>query len=502
MTDINIIRQNNFEYSFKLSTPEGMRHVATALTFDNPDPYAYSHKILCFDKHRFTFRIGMLPTLQKYVKEHYVTYTIKDYDYTMPSGVEIDDRLSGNYIHQRKAVEAFYRHRFGIIVVPTRGGKTFIASEILRIFLNTDSGNFLFIVDSKVLFLQAVKDISGFFERYGGIEIGQICAGNVDLSHRVTVATIQTIQSVLSKRCKDRAKRLSLERYLKDLKFLCIDEIHDNCSDAKLRIYKRCRKLEYQLCLSATPYRAETPIQNLKLKAWSGDVIYQILEDTLRSRHVLSDYKVFLLAIDHNNIDYHLKGCEDYLTLRNKIIYNSDFRNDVLLKTIDFLRSVKLKTLVLFQSIEHGNKISKLTGEKFISGLTKIKEREKTKEEFLKKDGGVLLASDIFKKGVTLPEVRVLINVDAGLENSNTIQKKGRVLGSTKDKHRSLIIDFVDVYDAYFSDHSSARLETYVSNIGEKNVKIIDTSKEQWMKMLQNWTEKWFGGDNVCFTMP
>ena len=32
--------------------------------------------------------------------------------------------------------------------MPTRGGKTFIASEIIRIFLATDTGNFLFIVDS------------------------------------------------------------------------------------------------------------------------------------------------------------------------------------------------------------------------------------------------------------------------------------------------------------------------------------------------------------------
>lgn len=59
MVDINVTRINNFEYSFKLSSREGIRHVAKALTFRNPDPFAYSHKIEKFDKRRLTFRINI-----------------------------------------------------------------------------------------------------------------------------------------------------------------------------------------------------------------------------------------------------------------------------------------------------------------------------------------------------------------------------------------------------------------------------------------------------------
>lgn len=49
---VTINRINNFEYSFKLSGREGIRHVARALTFRNPDPFAYSYKIKKFDKRR------------------------------------------------------------------------------------------------------------------------------------------------------------------------------------------------------------------------------------------------------------------------------------------------------------------------------------------------------------------------------------------------------------------------------------------------------------------
>ena len=494
MVDINITRINNFEYSFKLSSKNGIRHVAKALTFVNPDPFAYSRKIEKFDKRRFTFRIGMLPTLEKYIRVHNLTYSLTDYDYCLPEGVTIDSRMSGKYIHQKKAVEAFFRKRFGIIVVPTRGGKTFIASEILRIFLDTDEGNFLFLTDNTTLFTQAVNDIKEYFIPYGGVEVGEIKAGRIDTAKRVTVGMIQTIQSTFSGRCRDVKKKKALEKYIRELKFLCVDEVHENCSDAKLKTYKKAKKLEYQLCLSATPYRAGTLVQNLKLKEWSGDVIYTITEKRLRERKVLSDYRVFMLLIDHNDIEYDIEE-EDYNGYRKELIFKSKMRNRVLFQVIGVLKELNLKTLVLFQSVEHGRAVEEITGIPFISGENTSEERERAKDEFLKKEGGFLLASNIFKKGVTLPQVEVLINVDGGLEDANTIQKKGRVLGATETKRRSLIVDFFDLYDAYFSEHSETRLNTYIGAIGEKRVGILDVSIDSWLENFRRWTIKWFASD-------
>lgn len=490
--DVQIRRMDNFTYSFKLSTRRGIHLVAKALTFHNPNPYAYQQEIMKYDRNKMTFKIGMFPTLISYLNDHGVKYEVEDYVFDLPRGVKIDDRLSGKYIHQANAVRAFYERRFGIIQVPTRGGKTFIMSEILRIFLDTDEGNFMFCVDSTDLFTQAVNDIKKFFQRYGGIEVGEIKAGHIDISKRVTVAMIQTIQSTLSDRCSDRAKKKSMKEFMKHLKFLSVDEIHDNASDSRLKLYKSCKNIEYLLLLSATPYKSETPIQNLKLQEWSGDIIYRITEKELRERHVLSDYKVFLFAVDHHEINYDIDD-DDYASLREKLIFNSDIRNKTLCDVISILDRLHLKTLVLFQSIEHGVSISKKIGFPFISGATKSNEREKRKNEFLSnQNGGVLLASNIFKKGITLPECEVIIIVDEGLEVSSVIQKKGRTLGVTENKDRSLVIDFIDIYDVYFSEHSESRLETYVSEIGEKNVGILDVSEHDYLTTFENWVRKWF----------
>ena len=493
MKQVKIQRLNNFLYSFRLSTPDGIRHVAKALTFKNPNPYAYQQTIMKYDRNKLTFKIGMYPTLIKYLEERNIGYEVDDYSFDLPEGIEIDDRMTGKYIHQANAVKAFYKRRFGIIQVPTRGGKTFIMSEILRIFLQSNKdGNFLFCVDNTTLFTQAVGDIKKFFERYGGIEIGEIKAGHVDTSKRVTVAMAQTIQSTLSERCKNKERKKELKKYLKELTFLSVDEIHDNATSSRMKIWKMCSKIDYLLLLSATPYKSETPDQNLKLQEWSGDVIYRITEKELRDRHVLSDYKVFLFAIDHNEIDYNIED-DDYISLRDKLIFNSDVRNRTLIETINILDRLELKTLVLFQSIEHGQAIANITKYNFIHGGTKAKVRESVKEEFLhKKKGGVLFASNIFKKGITLPECEVIIIVDEGLEVSSVIQKKGRTLGVTENKTKSLVIDFIDIYDVYFSEHSESRLETYVNDIGESNVGILDVTAEDCLKTFKKWVIKWF----------
>lgn len=488
---IVLTRVNFFEYSFAECDSKGKGIVAKVLTYRNPSPYAYSDQIQMFDRRNFTFKVGMLPTLIKKLASKGVQYTLTDYDYKLPKTIKIDERLAGKYIYQRRAVEAFFRKRVGIIRVPTRGGKTFIAGECLRIFceIEPSSHKALYVVDSKTLFQQAINDFKTYFEPYGGVEIGEIRSGRIDTEKRITVGMIQTIQYALSKRCDEAGKRNKMKTFLRGLKFLIVDEVHDNCSPAKLRTYKSCKKLSYQLSLSATPYRDEAFVENLHLKAWSGDIIYRIQEETLRERGVLTEYKVFLLVVEQ---DARAISASTYLEYQRALIFNSKIRDSIIVSVVEMCRRNGFKTLLIFQSIDHGRHISQLTGETFISGETNNEERERIKREFLNRsDGGILLASNIFKKGVTLPEVEILFNIDGGLENANTIQKKGRVLGATNDKSRSAVIDFIDIDDAYFSEHSSTRLNTYIKAIGEEGIGLLDTAVDDWLKVLERWLKIW-----------
>lgn len=494
--DIVVERIDNYTYSFSKSTRDGIRHVASALTYKNPNKYAEDPHIRKFDQSHLTFRRGMIQPLLNYAKRKKIPIEVKDYEYSFPAGIQVDDRMQGKYFYQEEAVRAFYGRRFGILQVPTRGGKTFIAAEILRIFLASDTGNFLFITDNTTLFTQAVNDFKRYFERYGGVEVGEIREGHVDVSKRVTVAMIQTIQVAFSPRNRDKNKLRSLAEYMRTLKFLCVDEVHDNCSIARIRIYKRCRMLEYLLCLSATPYRDDKLVDNLRLLEWSGGVIYKIGEEVLVDAGVLSEYRAYMLYLNHEMQDYYNENL-NYAECKKAMLYNSKVRNRALIKVINLMRSLKIKTLVIFQSIEHGHKIASMTKDTFISGETSAEEREEAKRKFLEKKGGVLIASDIFKKGVTLPAARCVIIADGGLDSSITIQRKGRVLGAVEGKTRSIVIDFFDYCDLYFSKHSTARMETYVKSIGEDSVRILDTAVTGWIKELKKDVEQWFAQEET-----
>ena len=494
MEIVKIERISNWEYSFAENSSKATKQVCRSLTFDNPNPYGFSDTIQMFDRKKLTFKIGMLSDVTEYLDEIETEYQIKDYEYSLPKGLEVDKRLRGKYKHQAAAIEAFFKRRFGIIKVPTRGGKTFIASEAIRLFLAMEKeGNVCFYVDSVDLLDQAAKDIAGFLGVKEGT-IGKVGNQHLDFDRRVVVATVQTFQSILSKRCKDRKKKKALNDFLKGIKFQIIDEVHDNFSKERKKLYKKPKGVEYLLCLSATPYKKNAITQNLELKAWSGGVVYEIKEKTLRDRGVLSDYKVFLLSIDHSSIaEEDITGDSTfYNNCRSKLIFNNPVRNRVLRKVILILQRLNLKTLVLFQSVDHGTRMGKAMKIPFISGTDKGVVRSKEKDEFLEGSGGTLFASNIFKKGITLPEVEVMINADGGLEDANTVQKKGRVLGTTASKNKALIIDFMDIYELYFSDHSIQRLETYVNAIGEKKIGILDVTADDFYEVLEKWIKLWF----------
>lgn len=483
---IKIRRINNFFYDFGESDAQGIKQVAKILTFENPDIYAYSNEIVMFNRKDLTFRIGMLNFLLKSLKKKEILYEVVDYEYN-DCILPIDERLTGKYVHQQEALNRFFKKRFGILEVPTRGGKTFILSEIIRNYLHYHKGNFLIIEDGTVLFEQIISDIQKYFSNYNGIKIGRINAENFEVE-RVTVAMIQTIQSTLSNRCKDKKKKIKMFDYLKNIDFLAIDEIHDNFSDKRLKIYNKSKNINFLLCLSATPYREDINNlqKNLKLKSWSGDIIYSIKESELIEREILTKYKVFFIYRKQEEI-----LSTFYADVRKEVFVDNAERDKILIDLISFLKEESIKTLVLFQIIEHGRNISEKTGFPFLSGVDKTDYRIETKDYFLSESGGILLASNIFKKGITLPQVEVLINVDGGLESSNTIQKKGRVLGFLENKKKSLIIDFFDDCE-YFDEHSANRYNTYLNQVGEDNVNLFDEKEgiEEIKEQIHKWLRK------------
>lgn len=468
-----------------------------------------------FDKKRKCFNYGNLPYVISKLDKKSILYSISNIDLdTFQPSIPYNKDLRP---HQLASLYSFFQTKYGIIKVPTRGGKTFIASEAIRLILN-DNPEFitLFIVDSVVLFKQAVSDISGYL-KMDKKDIGFIRDGKFNLK-QINVTTIQTLQSIYygprninkfktinkvkvrktnpeirqDKKNKQQNKQ-KLVDFLNLINFSIVDECHMYTSEDRINIVKETKISEFNLFLSATPYKSEDRFANLAMRGLAGDILYEIPEQELKNKGYLAQDKIILIRINHENnknINFdELSGYSDYV---DKLLINNKDRNQIAINVIEVCRKMKLKILVLFFYKKHGLNLSKITSDPFITGDNKANYIEEIKQEFLEnKDGGVLLASNIFNKGITLPEVEVMINIGGGKEQSSVIQKKGRVLGVTDEKKKALIIDFIDESE-YFLEHSLSRLEVYEESVGIDNIIVFDATDEDFYTELREFVKQWF----------
>jgi superfamily II DNA or RNA helicase len=390
------------------------------------------------------------------------------------------------YKHQRVAVQTFFNNNYGIVKVPTRGGKTFIASECIRLaHLLIGKERVLFIVDSIDLFYQSVEEIASFLN-IPQTEIGQLQGDKLFKPSLVNVAMVQTLNSILyykkeklnNQQKKDKAERANrCAAFLRTIKFLIVDEVHEYSSENRVKIITSCEKINKFLSLSATPYKSGNILGNMDVKGVTGGIIYEIHEEELIQNDVLVTNDVWLIMFE-KFVAKKLKSEEEtkYRYYLNEFIINNDSRNSLIMFLIFVLNQLKIKTLVLFNSVAHGKLISELSGCRFLSGEDDSDARTEGKQKFLKAKGKVLLASDIYKKGITLPQVQVLINVNGGAEKSLISQRKGRVLGKSVStgKTKALIIDIIDFEPKYFQAHALNRVQVYEETHTRDQIKIFE----------------------------
>ena len=512
-------RISKFKYQFS-GSPEQETTIRNALSVRTEGyQFTQAFKDWGWDgKHKFynkqnIFLFGLLNIVTKKLTEKNIPFKIIDEIKLVKVLTDnLDLRL---YVHQKEGINQFFLKNFGIILIPTRGGKTFTAAEGIRLVLEQHQNQkVIFVVDGIDLLNQTIKEISNFLN-IPKKNIGTI-QGEVFEPKQITLATVQTIQSIIAAKIRKTKKPLSQEKillktkenrlrkkalldYFKTVKFGIFDEIHDcMASDSRISILKYF-DFDFLLGLSATPYKSgETEedmnsVANLNLMANFGGIVYTVEEEVLRGRGVLAKDKVLLLLIPHKFEDYEVRHLEEnepeqsakrYQYYENRVIFDNKDRDSIILQIISIVRKLKVKTLMLFESVRHGKNIEKLSGEKFLSGENNKDERYHYTKHFLLGKGKILLASDIYKKGITLPEVSILCNVDGGREDSLIIQRRGRALGATENKQNAIIIDLIDEYGEFFSDHSLNRIKVYEQKVGIDNIDVIDTSDADFNKLL------------------
>lgn len=433
-----------------------------------------------------SFSWGLMDVLLPVLRKEKVKFNLVDkYEKHFVPVRELNPIL---YLHQKQAVNVFLEEKYGIIKVPTRGGKTFIAAQIIDILRHEPNMVFLFVVDTDDLFKSTIKELAKFMEIPEG-NIGQIRGPKFDI-RQINVGMIQSLTR--AKNSKVAEKKKKYYELLRLTKMLVIDECHEYTSPSRVSFIKAFKNLSYQLALSATPYKDSLKHRFEVLKLF-GREIYEIAIEDLVEKGVLSDDKAFLVAYENRTkkIPENKKAGiekETYTEYQRRSIHENEERNFVLSQIIKVCKRNRLKLLVLFNSKQHGKILSNLTGEVFICGDDPSEIRDLEKANFLSGIDGVLMASNIYKKGTTLPEAQVVLLADGGQESTAILQKRGRVLGTVANKNRALTIDLLDMGTEYFSDHGLNRLEMYDEVFGKKKIEIYESDElAELEESMKNW---------------
>lgn len=381
------------------------------------------------------FPTGLLRIVVNLIKKNNWEYKIENYpgrSVIKPNfnvGLELRD-------YQKEAVITSLKARRGILYCAVNAGKTVIGTSIIK-SINKPT---LWITHLKILQDQTIKELKKAFPEE---EIGIIGQGKFK-PEKITVAIIKSLCS------KDPLKRVKINQYLKTIDVLINDEFHRSCA---LNWYSVIMKTsaKYKYGLSGTPIK-ENDIEDTKLVACTGNIIYHISQEELIKRGISAKPTIYMIKCNQGADPVFLDAQSFY----QECIVENKYRNSKVLETI--IKKCKNKpTIIYVERIEHGKWFEEnIENSKFIYGETKKKDRDKAIKELVNKKIDVLITSVILKEGINIYGIEVLIIASAGKKHIQTI---GRAL---RGGNRTIeIYDFQDSFNKSFNKQTKERIKKY-----------------------------------------
>lgn len=313
----------------------------------------------------------------------------------------------------------------GIVLAATGSGKTKTASDYFRCVPEYEC---LFVVDTLDLLHQSAKELEQWLREPVGIVGEGTC-----VLERVTVATSQT----LSLHKKDR----KFSQWFKRIQIVLVDELHEQMGR---RNFKVLEEIEPIACfgLTATLELGRKPV---RMKAWSfcGPVVFSfpIMEAT--ERHIVTEGKVLQLLFPRVDSEATYKGMQGYLDEQSLEVLKNQKKLLALRKICGVMLKEDKYVLVLAQRIKHVDRLSrKLQKPNYaIQGNVKRGVRDESKAGFEQGDCKLMIASTVFKKGVSIRRVDGMIDVAEGGSKNDALQKYGRGVRLHEDKDCLYYID-------------------------------------------------------------
>lgn len=282
-------------------------------------------------------------------------------------------------------------------------------------------------------------------------------AARLDLKTLVIVPSLEIkkqLQEVLKKQTNITVQNID-SRELQTTKAaydcLIIDEAHHVAAKTYQKLNKTVWKgIYYRFFLTATPFRNNEE-ETLLFEALAGPEIFRLTYEEAVSNK-------YIVPVDAYYYQLPKQATEAYTWAQvyNELVVNNDLRNEIIVKTLDKLRSINVSVLCLVKEVKHGQLLAAMSGVPFVSGQDEDS-RVYIKEFNSGRLKTLIATTGIMGEGVDTKPCEYVIIAGLGKAKSAFMQQVGRGVRRYAEKESCKIILFKDDSHKFTSRHYKAQ---------------------------------------------
>lgn len=443
---------------------ESLNLIKDILTFQlESAKFAFSYKYGNWDGNvklylqkpdRLIVRSGLVSFLKEHIPEGkfidirtYLPISDKEWDIGYEGKIKLRS-------YQEEAVLYCLKKQRGVVLVPTAGGKTYIAGGVLKAFSDYKC---VYIVHRVVLMNQIKSEL----EAYLGESVGLVGGGLEELDKRVTVGMVQTLYS------NGRVKS-GYKDWMKEVKVVIVDECQHCPSKSYYSVIDMFEEAIVRIGLTGTLPEGE--LNRLKLRAILGDVVYEIDSKELSDEGYVMAPKVRMVygewpvnireAFQSINWYGRRAQIEVWEKVRNQCLVNNEVRNQVIVDEVaNYIGKGMDGILVVVDFIKHGQILEKMISAPFVWGSEG--NRDTYFNGFKQGTIPVLICSPVLEEGIDVTGIKVVVLAGGGKSKVKLLQRIGRGMRMKKGKDSFEVVDFYDNEIPLLEKHSKARMKVY-----------------------------------------
>ena len=401
-----------------------------------------------FNKLSGRLATGLVPLLQDLYPDAVITDVREAVDHDWHQKrirrshkVKLNGPDDGRNVYQMKAVQRFVKKKTGIIKVATNGGKTRIASGIIKAM----KCKTLYLVHRKTLLNQVAREV----ERFTGIKCGKIGAGINDVQ-QVTVAMIQSLPKPVKKN----------KPFYDQWKLMIMDECQHGSANTWYKI-AMVMKAKFRCALSGTPWTGKNDKDLRLISVFGPNVLINIKNKYLIKKGFSARPTIHLWP------SYYPENSLSWRMAYNSMIIDNAKYNESIVQIVKQKYEEGKPTFVLTWQKRHASRIYKrLLGEEidcvYLSSESRDEYVERCLQKFKKGKLGCIVATPIFDEGVDVPAIRSLVLAGGGKAPIALLQRVGRALRrKAEGENTTEIHDFMHYGNHHLLGHSEERVKIY-----------------------------------------